>query len=83
MILSPAKKMNEDMEAYEAAGLPVLIRQTEEVLGWLRSKSYEELKELWNCNDKIAKQSFERLNGMDLSCENQYVFERAVRIRQT
>lgn len=66
MILSPAKKMNEDMEAYEAAGLPVLIRQTEEILGWLRSKSYEELKELWNCNDKIAKQSFERLNGMDL-----------------
>lgn len=66
MILSPAKKMNEDTEAFEAAGLPVLIRQTEEVLGWLRSKSYEELKELWNCNDKIAKQSFERLNGMDL-----------------
>lgn len=83
MILSPAKKMNEDTEAFEAVGLPVLIRQTEEVLGWLRSKSYEELKELWNCNDKIAKQSFERLNGMDLSCENQYVFERAVRIRQT
>ncbi len=66
MILSPAKKMNEDTEAFEAAGLPVLIRQTEEVLGWLKSKSYEELKELWNCNDKIAKQSFERLNGMDL-----------------
>lgn len=67
IILSPAKKMNEDTESFETAGLPVLIRQAEEILGWLRSKSYEELKALWNCNDKIAEQNFNRLKHMDLN----------------
>ena len=46
ILLSPAKKMNVDAEALEAAGLPVFLKQTKEILKWLRSKPYEELKEL-------------------------------------
>lgn len=66
IILSPAKKMNVDTDSLEIQGMPVFIEQTQEILDWLRSKSYAELKKLWNCNDKIAGQNLERLEHMDL-----------------
>ena len=31
-----------------------------------KSKSKEELKTIWKCNDKIAEQNFNRLENMDL-----------------
>ena len=66
IILSPAKKMNMDLESLDYVGLPEHLQQTEEILCWLKSKSHEELKKLWDCNDKIAKQNFERLESMEL-----------------
>ena len=67
IILSPAKKMKEDLESLAPLGLPALLGRTEELLSWLRSKSHEELKKLWGCNDKIAEQNFVRLETMDLN----------------
>ena len=67
IILSPAKKMNQDPETLVFAGLPVFIKQSEEILMWLRSKTYEELKALWKCNDKIAEQNFKRLESIQLN----------------
>ena len=32
----------------------------------MKSKSKEELKAIWKCNDKIAEQNFNRLENMDL-----------------
>lgn len=66
IILSPAKKMNVDTDGLLPLDLPQMLEQTEEILGWLKSRSYEELKALWNCNDKIAEQNFERISNMDL-----------------
>jgi cytoplasmic iron level regulating protein YaaA (DUF328/UPF0246 family) len=66
IILSPAKKMNEDTDSFEVTGLPAFIGKTEEILIWLKSKTYEELKDLWKCNDKIARQNFNRLKSMQL-----------------
>lgn len=66
IILSPAKKMNVDLDSLEPIGLPELINQAEDILGWLKQQSQEELKCLWKCNDKIAKQNFERIEHMDL-----------------
>jgi hypothetical protein len=66
IILSPAKKMNVNMDLLDIQGMPVFLPQTEEILSWLKSKSKEELKRLWGCNDKIAEQNFERLEHMDL-----------------
>ena len=40
IILSPAKKMNMDLEHSGPLGLPVFLDQTEEILAWLKSKSY-------------------------------------------
>ncbi len=69
IILSPAKKMNEDLDTLEPLGLPALINQTEEVLLWMRRQSHGDLQKLWKCNDKIAKQNVERVEHMNLhSC---------------
>ena len=66
IILSPAKKMNEDLDSIEPQGLPQFIRDSEEILLWLKSQSKDELQKLWNCNDTIAKQNVERIKHMDL-----------------
>lgn len=66
IILSPAKKMNIDLDTLNYIDLPEHISQSEEILHWLQTRSYGELKTLWNCNDKIAEQNFQRLNNMDL-----------------
>ena len=66
IILAPAKKMNRDLDSLDYIDLPECLRQTEEIMYWLKSKSYEELKKLWKCNDKIAEQNFQRLAHMEL-----------------
>lgn len=66
IILSPAKKMNVAPDLLAFQGMPVFLGQTEEILSWLRTKSYGELKKLWGCNDKIAKQNMDRIQHMNL-----------------
>ena len=66
IILSPAKKMNIDMDTLEHQGLPVFLNRTQEILDWLRMQSYTYLQRLWNCNDKIAEQNFIRIKEMDV-----------------
>lgn len=67
MILSPAKKMNEELDALAYQGLPVFMEQTEEIMHWMQGLSYAEAKKLWACNDRIAEQNYERFRSMDLT----------------
>lgn len=66
IILSPAKKMNVNTDILEYKDMPVFMDKAKEILKYLQSKSYTELKKLWGCNDKIAEQNIERLKDMDL-----------------
>lgn len=66
IIISPAKKMNVDTDTMEALQLPVFLEETQLLMSWIKGLSYEELKKLWACNDKIAEQNFERFRFMDL-----------------
>ncbi len=66
IILSPAKKMNTDLESFACKGTPVFLSQTKQILSCMQDKSYEELKKLWGCNDTIALQNKKRLDEMDL-----------------
>ena len=66
IILSPAKKMITDTDSIAPVGLPVFIDRTAEILNWMKSRSKEELKAIWKCNDKIAEQNFNRLENMNL-----------------
>ena len=66
IILSPAKKMITDTDSIAPVGLPEFIDRTAEILNWMKSRSKEELKAIWKCNDKIAEQNFNRLGNMNL-----------------
>lgn len=66
IILSPAKKMNMDLDTLEPVSDVVFLEQAEEILQYLQNKSYAELKDIWKCNDKIAALNYKRLNDMDL-----------------
>lgn len=66
IILSPAKKMNEDLESAMPVEMPKFTKEAKEILIWLKSKSYDELKTLWKCNDKIAGQNIKRIEDMDI-----------------
>ena len=66
IIISPAKKMNVDVDSFACQGLPQFLPKTEQLYERLRGMSYEELKALWKCNDQIAKLNVERLQTMDL-----------------
>ena len=66
IIISPAKKMNIDNDSLVHQNLPVFLNQTELLCQRLKEMSYDDLKALWKCNDKIAALNVERLQHMDL-----------------
>ena len=66
IIISPAKKMRVDRDSFPVRDLPILLPRAEVLAKRLRSMSYEELKDLWRCNDHIAAVNVERLQNMDL-----------------
>lgn len=66
IILSPAKKMNVDTDTLRCIGLPEYVEQAEEILSWLKERSYTELKKLWGCNDSIAEKNLTRVQNMEL-----------------
>lgn len=66
IIISPAKKMRMDTDTLSCKSLPLFICQAEALYEKLKAMSYEELKQLWKCNDQIAKLNVERLQTTDL-----------------
>ena len=67
IIISPAKKMKMDAGEFSVESTPVLIEDTKKILACLKTMSYEELKDMWNCNDKLAELNEERVRHMDLT----------------
>jgi len=66
IIISPAKTMNVNNDSLQHQQLPVFIKDTEVLLEELQKKTYDELKTIWNCSDKIATLNAERIRKMDL-----------------
>lgn len=66
IIISPAKKMNVDTDSLQWIDYPVFLYETEKIHNVLKDMSYDELKELWKCNEKIAKLNEDRLKTYDL-----------------
>jgi len=66
IIISPAKKMNEDTDSLTWLDLPEFLPKTEQIAKTLQNMEYDELKKLWSCNDSIATLNVERLANMDL-----------------
>lgn len=66
IIISPAKNMKET-EDFKIKSLPVFIEKSEKLKNHLKSLSYNDLKNLLICNDKIASRNYERFKKMNLS----------------
>lgn len=66
IIISPAKKMNTNTDMFSCKGMPVFLKDTEKLKEWIKTFTYEEVKALWGCNDKIAELNFRRFHEMDL-----------------
>ncbi len=66
IIISPAKKMNQDSDTLPWKSLPRFIKQAEILYSKLQSMNREELKKLWKCNDAITALNVERLKTADL-----------------
>ena len=66
IIISPAKKMKMDLDSLPWRDLPEFLPDTTSLCKTLQGYTYEELKTLWKCNDKIAALNEERLRNMDL-----------------
>lgn len=65
IILSPAKKMKIASDSLEPTGLPCFQRETQAIAKYLKGLSYEKVKRLWACNDKIATENYERLKSAE------------------
>ena len=66
IIISPAKKMNEDSDSLPCSGLPQFLPRTEILFEKLKGMDYNSLKKLWKCNDSITRQNVERLERVNL-----------------
>ncbi|MSA00058.1 peroxide stress protein YaaA [Lactonifactor sp. BIOML-A3] len=65
IIISPAKKMNLCDDVMNTDQRPVFQEEMEVLYHCLMQMSYEELKTLWCCNDKIAQLNYERLKNWE------------------
>lgn len=66
IIISPAKKMRTDNNELWHRQLPVYLEKADKLRQYLCACSYDDLKKLWACNDKIASLNYERLRNMNI-----------------
>ena len=45
---------------------PIFLNEAKTLLNYFKTLSYEEMKSIWQCNDKIAKLNYDRFLNMDL-----------------
>lgn len=67
IIISPTKKMTVTDDSFYATALPMHLEKTEQLLLYLKQCSYEKLKQIWKCNDAIARLNESRLQTMDIA----------------
>lgn len=65
IIISPAKKMNTDTDTLPVSGMPEFIEDTKILMNAVKALTYEQAKELWKCNDKLARLNYERFQNMN------------------
>lgn len=66
IIISPAKKMNRNTDFFPAEALPEFIDWTETLLRQIRRLDFAQCRELWQCNENLARQNFSRFQTMEL-----------------
>ena len=60
IIISPAKNMQAETDLFEAAGTPAFLERAEHIRDILKEYGREELKALYQANDKITELNWKR-----------------------
>ncbi len=66
IIISPTKQMTTEEDFFLPESTPLFLEATQEILATLQQLSFEELKKIWKCSDKLAIENFERLKQTNL-----------------
>ena len=66
IIISPAKKMDRDMDSLPLEALPQFVEEAQRLHSALNALSDRELQDLWKCSDALARPNVERIRNMDL-----------------
>lgn len=66
IIISPTKQMIAETDSFLAESTPLYMNEASQILNSLQALSYEEAKQLWKCNDKLATENFDRIKDMPL-----------------
>ena len=66
IIISPAKTMKENTDTYLSGQMPYYIEETRKIMKAVQKLTYDEAKEVWKCNDKLAKLNYERFADMEI-----------------
>lgn len=66
IIISPAKKMNIDVDSPFQVQLPLFLEEATLLKNTLQSMDEIALQKLWKCSDSLAAQNIVRLQNMDL-----------------
>lgn len=67
IIITPAKRMNQEIDYFEVINKPIYIKESEIILNKLKTLTLNEVKRLLKCNDKIAKEAYDNYQAMNLN----------------
>ena len=66
IIIAPAKKMKRDLDSFSVKSKPQFLTQTRILAKFLKSRTLQQLKELWQASDKVVAASQKQLEELDL-----------------
>ncbi|KRL90971.1 peroxide stress protein YaaA [Lactobacillus kalixensis] len=67
IIIAPAKKMKRDLDTFPIKTKPAFLEKTQILAEFLKSRTTNELKQLWNASDKVVESSQKQLEELDLA----------------
>ena len=66
IIIAPAKIMKIDRDSFLVESKPEFLDKTKVLEKFLKSRSEDQLTELWHASKKVTEQSIEQLKNMNL-----------------
>ena len=59
IIISPTKKMQSGKMIEQKMSTPVFREKAQKIVTYMSGLEYDQLKQLWRCNDKLVEQNIE------------------------
>ena len=67
IIIAPAKKMRIDQDSFPVRSMPEFLDRAQILWNFLKSQNFNQLKNIWQANDKIVKENRLRLERENLN----------------